>query len=399
MLRILRATALPAYDPPRVVGLDDFAFQKRRRYGTLIVDLERHRPIDLLADRSATTVSAWLQRHPEIVVVARDRAPDYRRGTTEGAPMATQVADRFHLVCNLREAVERALHRRMVDFRALMRAQPSPEQFSIPQNVGEQPPIRYARQPGRHKIQAARQATRQAQHAEAQRLRTMGLTQRQIAQRLGRCCQTIQRWLRMEQARPERRGYRGAAKIDAYVGYLHQRLAEGCINQTQLWREICAQGFTGSRSLVSKWTRTQPDHREQQPSQITLLSAKELSWMVVRPASDHTADETVVWERFSAHPDLAVLTAVAQEFLTMLRERQEGRLEAWIITSHTSGIAEIRQFAEGIQRDGAAVRAALQLPWSTGPVEGQINRLKWIKRSGYGRMKLDLLRVRVLATA
>lgn len=95
----------------RVVGIDDFALRKGQTYGTVVVDLETRRPIDLLPDRTATTVSAWLAAHPEFEIVSRDRSPEYERGVTLGAPQATQVMDRWHVIKNLREALERQLRR------------------------------------------------------------------------------------------------------------------------------------------------------------------------------------------------------------------------------------------------------------------------------------------------
>ena len=111
LLRTLRREPFSSYLPPpvRVVGVDDWAFCKGCRYGTILVDLERRRPIDLPPDRKAETLTEWLCAHPGIEVVARDRSTEYTRAITEGAPRALQVADRWHLLKNLHEVLEREL--------------------------------------------------------------------------------------------------------------------------------------------------------------------------------------------------------------------------------------------------------------------------------------------------
>jgi transposase len=111
LLRRVRATVKPCAPTPRILGMDDFAFRRGRCYGTILVDLEKHQVIDLLADREAATLSAWLRAHPGIEVVSRDRSPTYAAGITEGAPAVVQVADRFHLLMNVREAFEKVMMR------------------------------------------------------------------------------------------------------------------------------------------------------------------------------------------------------------------------------------------------------------------------------------------------
>ena len=190
-------------------------------------------------------------------------------------------------------------------------------------------------------------------------------------------------------------------KIDPYIAYLHVRLAEGCTNQSRLWREIREQGFTGTRSLVAKWLHTHgTDQREPSPVPLSPLPpARQLAWLLVQAEDQRTADEQALWERLQQHEELGQMQALVQQGREMIRQRHADALDAWLLACRTSSIVELQNFVDVLQRDYIAVKAALTRPWSTGPVEGHINRLKLIKRSGYGRMQLDLLRQRVLYEA
>ncbi len=119
VLRLVHRLPLPAQEPPRIVGVDDWAIRKRCTYGTVVVDLERRRVLDLLPDRTAETLAGWLRAQPAIEAVARDRSTEYARGISLGAPKAEQVADRWHLLANMRQAVERWLHAAQARLRCL----------------------------------------------------------------------------------------------------------------------------------------------------------------------------------------------------------------------------------------------------------------------------------------
>jgi len=353
----------------------------------------------VLPDRSAESVATWLRRYPQIEVIARDRAADYVRGATDGAPQAVQVADRFHLLGNAREVIERYVQRTTPPLRRLLAADPGSQvPISAKSDQAPHPPPRYARTAPRQQLHLARQQQREQRYQYVKTRAAAGVSQQQIASETGLSTRTIRRWLRTTTLSPDQRGYRGGSKIDRYVAYLHTRLAEGCTNQTRLWQEIREQGFTGTLSLVGKWVRTQR-HAPPPPQALAyprLPAPKPLAWMIFQTKATRTSADQQLWEQLQAHVELRQVHDLIHEFTRMVRQREPDGFDSWLNACRNSAIPEIRNFADGLVRDYAAVKAALTLPWSTGPVEGHINRLKLIKRSGYGRMQMNLLRQRVL---
>src|SRR5262249_12128929 len=182
----------PMPPPPRVLGIDDFVLRKGRVYGTILVDLERRRPVDLLPERTAETVATWLRVHPGVDIIARDRAQDYARGATEGAPEATQVADRFHLLCNLHEVLTRYLQRITPALRRVLAHEPAATSPAIPE-VPEPPasapatrPLpRYGRSPRLQQEQSARHAARTQRYEQVKTRFAQGQSLRQIAAACG----------------------------------------------------------------------------------------------------------------------------------------------------------------------------------------------------------------------
>ncbi len=400
VLRILRATPAPNRPLPTVIGIDDFALCRGRSYGTILVDLDRHCPLDLLPDRTAETVAARLQESHTVTVVARDRSREFARGVDAGLPQATQVADRFHLLCSLREAIERTLHRLRPELRQLLEDDDATDGGSTP--CDGPPPPQYDPGPARERIQAVKHAERDRRFQAVKNAQRRGLNLRQIAREGELSVATVRRWVQADRLPPERRGYRRGSKVEPYAAYLRQRLAEGCTNQSQLWREIRDQGFTGTRSLVAKWLRAHRTDDEQpaRPPRRRLPSPKQLAWLTLQVDDpERSVGERSLWKCLGRHPELRALQQLATRFMTMVRERQGTCLDCWLADCRSGSIPELRNFAKALEIDRDAVTAALTLSWSNGPVEGQVTKLKLLKRGAYGRMKLDLLRQRLLHAA
>jgi transposase len=419
VLRIVRRAPVASPGVPRVIGVDDFALRKGHVYGTLIVDLERRQPIDLLGDRTAPTLTAWLRAHPSVQVIARDRSTEYARGATEGAPDAQQVVDRWHVLQNLREAWERLLsrlHARLQQLPAVRGADGS----GHPAEGRRRGPLR-TRSAREQEARQEQRARRQARYDAVQALVAEGLPLLQIAQRLG-ISRTTARRLAHAEVCPQRTLPRPApTQLTPYLGYLQRRWDEGCQISSQLWREIAAQGYPGGRKQVARWAlqrrqtpatttptkyrpallthtaaaaaaSSQPELRQTED----LAGPRQLVWLFLREAEALEADEKALLARLLQDHDVQSAYALAQQFRQMVRERMPDALESWFAACTASALPEVQTFAAGLARDEAALRAALSEPWSTGPVEGHITRVKLIKRQMFGRAKVDLLRQRVL---
>ena len=398
LLRLIQAAPLPVAPSPRVVGIDDWAWRRGRRYGTLIVDLERSRPIDLLPDRDGETVAAWLKAHPGVEIVARDRAGAYADGARTGAPDAVQVADRWHLLRNLGDALAGILDRHHRAIRSAAKAATAVTTVPVPSAPPELRPLTRSQQ---RKLD--KQAARQARFEEVAALHARGWSQSAISRNTGLDRATIRTWLRAGRPPSWSKPAYGSA-IDRHAEYLRQRWAEGCTNTARLWREIRDRGYSGRPKTVQEWVRYRlrgtgagPADLAQAAAAWKAPSGRRAAWLVVADADE--IDDTTgkfVEALLAGSPDLAAVIALAREFRAMVRERRADGLDPWFAATEGTALAG---FAGGLKRDLAAVRAGLSLSWSSGPVEGQVSRPKTIKRTMCGRAGFDLLRYRVLEAA
>ncbi len=281
LLRLVRNTPEDARPTPRCLGIDDVALRTGQRYGTLLVDLEAHQPVDLIEDHSAEVVAQWLQDQPGVDVITRDRSIDDAEGSSRGAPDALQVADRFHLLQNVREMLQRLLDGQQDALVAATRPE-SPPSDPPPVLLAEQVVAPAAAAPGDTKPpadtaeassppnQAVHQSQErrdrlQARYTEVRELHAQGVGIRAIAARLQLSRTTVRCFVAASQF-PERATKRPQpSKLDPFIPHLEAQLAAGKDNGTQLWRELREQhGYRGSRVLVSRWV-AQYSHVVPQP--------------------------------------------------------------------------------------------------------------------------------------
>ena len=414
ILRLVKRAELPAASSPRVVGLDDWSWKRRLRYGTLICDLESRKPLDVLADRSVETVSAWFVAHPSVEIVSRDRSSEYAAAIKKGAPQAIEVADRWHLGKNLAESVSALLAGLRAEIRRALQGQTMPEQERAETQPVLEEEKRPARSHGEDQVRLARRAQKLDRYEQVLELRDQGLLAAAIGSRIGISGRTVQRWLAHGSFPEARRRRRRPSLIDPYERYVLQWWQAGNRNGLQLYRALTAQGYKGSSKAMYRYlerlqtpqrhsvgvTPSKPHRRQRvqaSPAPLENFSAQRATWLFVRHPDE--LDET-------QHHELALIRQVspsaeaayrlAQAFMQMIREQTGHQLDVWLGEAEASRLPEFQSIARGIQQDKAAVLAGLTLPWSNGPLAGHVNRLKLLKRSMYGRARLPLLRARVL---
>jgi transposase len=411
--RIKDAPAAPA-PAPRYIGVDDWALRKGQRYGTIIIDLERGRVLDLLEGRDGEALKAWLKEHPGVEVITRDRWAAFAQAATEAAPQAQQVADRWHLLRNLREAVERLLGRFSAPVREALREAPAAASGATTLAGGCTEPVPPpTRSPGplgpREQARRARRQERARQYERVRGLRAQGQPVRQIARVTGLSLKRVRRYLRSDRCPDWNPGRKVPTQLDPFSGQIDAWVERGGRNAAALYRELGEQGFRGSYDAVRRCLarrlgstgRPGPRVGPLSPPVATAPpSARKLSFEFIRRPEGRPVEEQARLDKLRGG-DAALREGLdlAGEFAAMVRRQSEVPLAEWLTKAEASACAELRSFAASLRQDEAAVAGALTETWSNGPVEGQVNRLKMIKRQMYGRAGLELLRARVQRAA
>jgi transposase len=375
VLRFVQHAPDPLSPPPTVIGIDDWAFRKRTTYGTIVVDLERGTVLDLLPDRTSETVAAWLAAHPTIQIVSRDRAQAYGEGIRQGAPNAIQVADRWHLVRNVVTALETVLIQQAPQWEASLRTLLAADTAPSAALPTVEPAVSPAAEPPSGCPH--RRAHREARFTTVRELAAAGQSLRSIARTTGLSRNTVRSYVRADHAPTYARRRRRASVLDPYKPYVQERWTTAACTVQSLFADLRTQGYPGKYSILKAYIAT--------------LRTPESTPAPVLPRPR----EIIGWICQPAHGGVSDALFLTEDFLTMVRERQRQRFGSWLDDAGTSGLKAFQAVARSMQQDAAAVGAGLELPWSTGPVEGHINRLKYLKRQMFGRASLALLRKRV----
>jgi len=396
LLSSLFLVPLPEMGPVHVVGVDDWSWRRGKRFGTILVKLETHKIVALLADREAESVRQWLVQHPEVEIVSRDRGLVYLDAATSAAPQATQVGDRWHILANLGDAVEDFLIRAQIRLEE-GKASPQKEQAEAT------PLSSFSATPASQRKSQARLFRKCKLYQRVQELHATGMSLRKIGEDLGLARNRVRKYFRQapEPPRPTPRPLR-ESRLDPYEDYLLQRWSQGERNTAQLHREIRERGYPGSASLVRAYvghlrtTTADGSPPRSRKERANAISPRSLRGLLARKQEDlHQEEQTRLDQLLSLSPQGETLYALLQAFLKMVRERKHQDLRSWMVQAERSGIPELRSFVNGIRRDYDAVHAALRLPWSQGITEGKVNNLKTLKRVMYGRAGFPLLRQRL----
>jgi transposase len=376
LLRVVRRRVTAHDDTLTVIGIDDFAFRRGQTYGTIVCDLERRRPVVLLPDRALNTSRAWLAEHPTISVVARDRGGGYGEAIARGLPNAEQVADRWHLMENSSRAFLDAVGKSMRQIRQ-----------AVGSNIIDPKLLTYA-----ERLQYEGYLRRQETNEAIKELSKKGTSIRQIVRQTGHSRKVVRDVLRGQRfdvfrTRP--------SSLDSWLPWLNTRWDEGARNASALWREMLVQGFPGQRGVVSQWAqRRRLAEKANQSGLARTPSARVIARLLTTARDDLAKSEAILVAAIEVNvPELVVARTTIGEFQSMIRSKTATKLEDWL---QAAKLSLVTSFANGVERDLAAVRNAIISPWSNGQTEGQITRLKLVKRQMYGRAKLDLLQARLI---
>ncbi len=401
MTIVRRVMALPTQPGEQIqcLGIDDFSFLRGRTFGTVLVNLDTHQVIDLLPDRQAETAMGWMQAHSEITHVSRDRGSEYASAASCGAPQAIQVADRFHVAKNLSEAVQELLARVLTELKAAhgTEAAPARQQGGGSVAVEEWRPA-----PGTRVNQtiSTRRAEREARYQQVESFHQQGLSTKEIARQMAISERTVRHWLKRGVAPDTRPRRKRESDFDPYAPYVLKRWEQGKHNGTQLWQEIAAQGYPGSQRMVYRFLKTLRAQEIDASAGAQRLphysSTAAVSLFMRHPDKLEKIDQENLTAFRRAAPSLETTFQLVQDFLGMMRQREGERLDAWLLQVHESQLPELESFAHGVERDKDAVQAGLTLAINNGQVEGQVTRIKLIKRMMYGKAGFSLLRQRVL---
>ena len=398
----------------RVVGVDDFGFRRGNASGTILVDLERHRVVDLFEGHSVESMARWLGRHPGVEVVGRDRSNVCREGVNAGAPDALQVADRWHLLRSLALGLEEFLLHKRSALEGPAASEKGEEEQPLPGSIDDDVstlPVRLGRPYGSVEGPAQKRHERLVETwKDIRRLHLAGASVKDIAEWVGTSQSTVYRNRELAEPPPRPRYRRRASVLDPYLPYLLERWNEGCRSAKRLHAEIRQRGYCHSIDTVNRLLSSfrYTEQQGKKPSHAPRAkrgsiagaspSAKNVAALFMRREGMLNEEQKEYLEELCAS-DVALADArhLTQEFAKMVRNLEGEKLDGWLEEAAGCEALVIKKFAAGLKKDLAAVRAGLTESWSNGPVEGFINKVKLLKRQGYGRANFDLLRARVLA--
>jgi transposase len=397
LLRLVMALPDPEAGTVTILGVDDFAFRRGRDYGTILVNAETGQPVDMLRDREADTFAEWLKEHPGTEVICRDRAGAYADGARQGAPDAEQVADRWHIYHNLCEHVGKAVARH----RACLE-EPAPEE---PQDTGpaddqaadlQQAAAEAAARRAGESALAVR--TRQ-RYEQVQALKAQGKGIKPIMRGTGLAKETVRRFYRaasVDELLAKVRDGRPSI-LDEYKPYLHQRWNQGCTNVRRLHAELKERGYKGGYGTIRDYVLPFREAGAAPPAVPGPPKARDLaSWILADPGNLDDEEKAKLAQARERCPHLDALAGHVTEFAKILTGLHGGRLGDWITAVEADDQPDLHSFIRGIKHDYDAVLNGLTKTWNSGVVEGNVNRLKMLKRQMYGRAGFPLLRKRVL---
>ena len=408
LIRLIRAQPLPSAGRVEVLDVDDFAVRRGQSYNTILIDMDSRKPVDVLPDREAGTLADWLREHPEVRTVCRDRAGAYAEGIRTGAPQAIQVADRFHLWMNVCEAAGKtvAAHHHCLRAAAAPAGPEPPAPASLPAAVVPPEPVVPPQRPRR-----LSERTR-ARYAQVQECLSRGLSRAAVSQELNLDIQTVRRFANATSVeellgKAEHR----STKLDPYIDLVNQRWNAGVTNAEAITAELRTMGFHGDAQAVRRYlkpfrqpgtSRSHPDphRRNPAPTAPAVPKPRAISKALLTHPDHLTEDDALIVKNATAGcAHLERLHQHVRTFAKIMAQRRGQELPAWLEAIEADDLPELRSLATGMRRDLPAIINGLTLEYNSGGVEGNVTRVKRLKRDGYGRANFDLLRAQILVAA
>ena len=406
-----------------VVGIDEWSQSYKSKYGTIIVDLEKRQVIDVLETRDTDTVRAWFQAHPGIKVINRDRCSGFARAAREGAPDTIQIADRFHILDNFKDNIEQQLSLRrhktklaMFDLAPHEKRLASAEPWSLDK--------RTTAAQHRAQVRMTKIQSREVVYQRARKMAEEGESVRHIALTLGFKPKTIYRWFRNGGRWHRREKPIAKTSPQYFEAFLKERWEAGETNGAHLLAALKERGYQGSRATLFRylapWRQEQrslnpPNDRccdEKHNYELELSASlgplidpvtgnsippQIAAALCMKPTRMLTPRQRIKVEAMKeAAPEFAVMRSLALRLRGMLRGKDPEKLRPWIKDVNATGLNRMMAFATKLLRDEKAVETAIRNKWSYGQTEGQVNRLKTLNSSMYGRASVEMIKARLI---
>lgn len=377
ILRLLNAQTVPNHETPRVLGVDDWAIRKGQNYGTILVDLEKQKPIDLLVGRDTEVLQKWLEEHPGVEIISRDRASAYSEAANNAAPDAIQIADRWHLLKNLKDAIKRMLNKHNQASRKV--AIEIAEQESICNGSCSNSAKKEHKEP-RTREKAANVVEKKPAPSKyelnfkaVKKLQKEGISKRAISRQLGVNRQTVSKYFEYDEYPKKIIPSGPESKAHKYGEYLKKRWEEGKHNYHELWREITKLGFDGAfisvyRYMVKKFPTAKNKDGKTKPA-IKVYSARRLSYLLCRDKDKLKPKEDKYLQLLFNHcPEAKTANSLALRYRDILVNQNADLLDKWIEDAIDSGKEVLQNFAKNLMTDYDAIKNACTLEWSNGQV-------------------------------
>lgn len=350
-------------------------------YGTIFIDLETSRPIDLLETRNQAPVTEWLKNYPEIQLITRDGSKTYAKAVTEASPTILQVGDRWHILHHLFEAIKKIIFN-------LIPAKWTP--IPIDKIVVKEEREKPLRKGDCQRVQNEEKRWARIQHVQS--LYEQGYTIAAIGRKLNRSRGTVYADLRQK----EKPNHQRSSPYQQFLPLIRTLLLQSHTGE-QIEETCRLEGYTGSRSTLNSMIAK--ERRNQVRGKPKRFSFRQKIIQVIWDfeKGDHIERiDQLHPELLETYPKIKELDKLVQTFRYLFVEKRTDKLADWLEEYEQTESPFLQAFIRGIQQDIRAVTLSIQELWSNGPVEGHINRLKTIKRMMYGRAGFQVLKNRVL---